>query len=340
MNRASSIICSSAVFLLASVLCAQQKAEPSECIVLINTDLGEGTGFVCRLGGTNYIVTNAHVLEGAQKFEFRTINKGKLKGVQIDLANDRDMARILIDGSEQASLRPADAAPAIGKPITVLGNSQGMGAVTELKGTIRGMGPDVIEVDAPFVEGNSGSPILNADGQVFGVATFVAKPGITNWITEGTPFAGTRRFGVRLQGGIEWKPVSVRQFYAESSTLVDCDRFLYDSSRLVEILRTGNLAPLGHISARLKNPDSPRYFDPDFARVITQFCDSLKSAETSYKQGRNERSSSVSAPLRAATMTFQQFPQVPLRKLRQMKWSTKHYEKMAKEYEKVFSEWK
>src|SRR5437016_3542694 len=93
---------------------AQPTADPSACVALITTDRGRGTGFVCEFGGTNYLVTNAHVLEGAQQFEFRTINGTTLKAIRLELANDRDLARVLIDNPQHPSLRINADQPKIG----------------------------------------------------------------------------------------------------------------------------------------------------------------------------------------------------------------------------------
>jgi hypothetical protein len=41
-----------------------------------------------------------------------------------------------------------------------------------------------------------------------------------------------------------------------------------------------------------------------------------------------------------AESAFQRFPDFALSKLKQMRWSTEHYQKMAADYEKVFTRWK
>jgi hypothetical protein len=260
--------------------------------------------------------------------------------VRIELANDRDLVRVLISDDRPPTLHIATSPPKVDDGILVLGNSEGAGVITQLKGTIKGLGPDVMEVDAPFVSGNSGSPIVTTNGDVLGVATFVTRPRTINWVEAGTPFAQARRFGVRLQGDIEWKPISVRQLYQESATLLDCERFLEDSSQIVTILHgREDLNQLSTVAARQKTRDR-RYCDMQYSQMIMNFCNGMKSAETEYKRIGNIKSGSISGPLQIAEMQFQQFPQLPLRKLRQTKWSTKHFQDLASEYEKIFADWK
>ena len=60
--------------------------------------------------------------------------------------------------------------PVIGDKITVHGNSGGGGVVTRIQGKVLGVGPNLVEVDAEFVQGNSGCPILSDSLEVVGVA--------------------------------------------------------------------------------------------------------------------------------------------------------------------------
>ena len=58
--------------------------------------------------------------------------------------------------------------------VVVLGNAEGGGVINTIKGKIVGVGPNLVEVDAAFVPGNSGSPIIHLKtGKVIGVATYL-----------------------------------------------------------------------------------------------------------------------------------------------------------------------
>jgi hypothetical protein len=316
-------------------------AEPTEAIVIITTDRGTGTGFCCTLGGTNYLVTNTHVIEGAQRFQFQTLNRVALTGATLELANDRDLARIRLDKAPPATLSASAGTPKHNAKVTVLGNSGGAGAVTQLEGNVLAVGPEVIEVSAPFVSGNSGSPILDETGSVLGVATFVTKPGatVTNWITEGTRFDKPRRFAVRL-ANVQWIPTSPRQLYEQSSILRDCDTFLGDSKIIMAMLKEQNYEQLAAFALQ-RRTQKDRYFNEQYSTLVKGFCNNLSSAaERVRRDGLDPRSASVNASLRMAQSQFQQFPDLPLKKLGETRWLTEHYRKEAVRYEAVFTQWK
>jgi len=313
-------------------------ADPTESIILINTDRGRGTGFTCTINGTNYIVTNVHVLEGAKQFKFTTANRSNLVGSRLEVARDRDLARIQLD-KPVAALKLAPALPKIGDPITVLGNSEGMDTITKLDGKVEGLGPNTIEVNAQFVGGNSGSPILSASDEVLGVATFVAKAGFTNWVNEGTRFDKPRRFGVRLQD-VQWLAVTPQQLYAESAVLQDVDMFLRDSSRIMGLLRERNWEQLTTFAVGRKTTETDRYHDADFANQIANFGQSLRSALSSARTSNDARSGSLGVSLQMADMALSRFPDLGLAKLSRVRWSTEHYRERADDFQKVFTRWK
>ncbi|MBR1921277.1 MAG: hypothetical protein IJ829_04650 [Kiritimatiellae bacterium] len=87
--------------------------------------------------------------------------------------------------------------------------------MTDLFGKVCGVGPENVEVDAPFVQGNSGSAVLNAKGEVIGVATFAtldAESG--DWVKKDSRYSKVRRWAVRIVGA-EWKPMKFLDFYAK-----------------------------------------------------------------------------------------------------------------------------
>ena len=318
------------------LLCAD---EPTESIVIITTERGGGTGFICAMGGTNYIVTNTHVLEGAQRYDFRTLNQNHLTGLSLELADDRDLARIRLDKTPVPALAVAGGLPKIGEKITVLGNSEGMDAVTRLEGAVDGLGPNVVEVNAKFVSGNSGSPILNASGGVVAVATFVTRPGFTNWVNQGTRFSQVRRFGVRLDAPV-WVPINPRLFYQESTVLRDFETFLRDSATMMNLLNHHDLEKLSLFGVSQKSDDTSRYFDSQYPNQIAAFCSNLKRANEAVRSGLDKRSGSASVSLHMALTGFRRFPELPLSKLRQARWSTRFYRDSAQDYEKTFTQWK
>ena len=107
-------------------------------------------------GGRPYLFTNAHVVRNGVVIAHR-LDGTRLKLGPRDEAVGRDMVRFALDESVPA-FDLAAGVPDIGDPVVVLGNSDGRGVVTEIRGKVIGVGPREIEVDAAFVIGNSGAP--------------------------------------------------------------------------------------------------------------------------------------------------------------------------------------
>ncbi len=164
-----------------------------------------GTGFLVRAEGRCWLYTNAHVVEGAPA---GGVSATLLSNVALTLgacqrAQGRDLVRFEVAGSLPAFTLERNV-PDIGETITILGNSDGRGVVTEIRGHILGVGPLELEVDAPFVAGNSGSPVLNRAGRVVGVASYLRNcRDNTDWSKKNTRYNGIRRFALRLSG-IRW----------------------------------------------------------------------------------------------------------------------------------------
>jgi hypothetical protein len=199
-------------------------------LVVIETESGSGSGFIVRLDGKVFLLTNRHVVQGAGKLKFRLVDGQVILPQAAEIADSQDLVRFSIkDDSGLIPLQLADAPPTLSQTVSVYGNSEGQGAVTKLDGQILGVGPEVIEVNAGFVPGNSGSPIVSASGGVFGVATYLTMntPG-KDWVTRGTRFETVRRFGVRVADGMQWIPISWKTFKSQVDLLEETDAFLGD----------------------------------------------------------------------------------------------------------------
>ena len=168
-------------------------------LVLIVCGDKSGSGFVVRDGGRPYLFTNAHVVREGTVIAQR-LDGTRLKLGPRDEAVGRDMVRFALDESVPA-FDLAAGVPDIGDPVVVLGNSDGRGVVTEIRGKVIGVGPREIEVDAAFVIGNSGSPVLDRNGRVIGIATYLRDcRNDEDWSKANTRFNGIRRFALRLLG--------------------------------------------------------------------------------------------------------------------------------------------
>ena len=179
-------------------------AQAKTKLALIVTGTKAGSGFLVRDGGRAWLVTNAHVVRGEARVHATMLDGTALALGPCEYASGRDLARFPVEGSRPA-LELRRGLPDVGERITVLGNTDGRGVVTEIKGAIVGVGPLEIEVDAPFTVGNSGSPVLDRSGRVVAVASYLRDcRNDKDWSKRNTRFNGIRRFAIRLQGA-KWQ---------------------------------------------------------------------------------------------------------------------------------------
>ena len=142
-----------------------------------------GSGFVVDPSGI--IVTNNHVVEGAESIEVHfhddTILKGELVGrdPKTDLAvirvkPEKPLPTVAFGDSDK--LRVGEWVMAIGNPFG-LGGSVSLGIVSARNRDINA-GPydDFIQTDAAINKGNSGGPLFNLKGQVMGINTAIFSP--------------------------------------------------------------------------------------------------------------------------------------------------------------------
>jgi S1-C subfamily serine protease len=149
-----------------------------------------GSGFVVDKNG--YIVTNAHVVEGADSVDVSFDENGDsvpadVKGVD----TSADLAVLKVDPSKVKNLTPiplGDSSKAqVGDPVIAVGNPFGLsrtvttGIVSGLQRQIQAPNgftiSNVIQTDASINPGNSGGPLLDANGRVIGINSQIATGG-------------------------------------------------------------------------------------------------------------------------------------------------------------------
>ncbi len=142
-----------------------------------------GSGFIIDPAG--YIVTNNHVIDGADEISVtltdNTTLKAKLVGKdeRVDLALlkvDTDKPLTAVQFGDSDTGRVGDWVLAIGNPFG-LGGSVTAGIISARGRDIR-QGPydDFIQTDAAINRGNSGGPLFNMKGQVIGINTAIYSP--------------------------------------------------------------------------------------------------------------------------------------------------------------------
>ncbi|KAB8136827.1 PDZ domain-containing protein [Gracilibacillus oryzae] len=150
---------------------------------------GTGSGVIYKIDGdTAYIVTNHHVIQGADQIEVNLSNEENVEATLIGSDMYTDLAVIEMDASyaEKAIELGVSEGVHVGEPAIAIGNPLGMylsGSVTQgiISGKQRAIPQDfngdgradwqseVIQTDAAINPGNSGGALLNMKGQLIGI---------------------------------------------------------------------------------------------------------------------------------------------------------------------------
>lgn len=143
-----------------------------------------GTGFIISDDG--YILTNDHVVDGADEIQVKLADGRTFTGTVRGLDPKLDLALIKIEAGRQlpaARLGDSDKLR-IGEWVMAIGNPFGLGqtvtvGIVSAKGRVIGAGPydDFIQTDASINPGNSGGPLFNVQGEVVGINTAIIAGG-------------------------------------------------------------------------------------------------------------------------------------------------------------------
>ena len=142
-----------------------------------------GSGFIVDESG--YIVTNNHVIDGADQIEVILDSGEKLSAVLVGSEKETDLALLKVESNTPLPFVNFgnDKQARVGDWIIAIGNPFGLGGTTttgiiSARGRNINSGPydDFIQIDAPINKGNSGGPLFNLAGEVIGVNSVIYSP--------------------------------------------------------------------------------------------------------------------------------------------------------------------
>jgi serine protease Do len=150
---------------------------------------GIGSGIIVSADG--YILTNRHVVQGAQTLSVELQDGTTYPAHLIEQATDNDLALIKVDATGLPAASIGDSSTVqIGQTTLAIGSPLGTYTETVTRGILSGLGRDVtvqdeqtgrpttlhnlMQTDAAINPGNSGGPLLDATGAVLGINTAVA----------------------------------------------------------------------------------------------------------------------------------------------------------------------
>jgi Do/DeqQ family serine protease len=195
---------------------------------------GTGSGVIVTPDG--YIITNNHVVEGAERVEVELADKRVLQAKVIGADPPSDVAVIKLDATGLPTVPLGDSNQAeVGDIVLAVGNPLGIGqtvtmGIISAKGRSTSVGgnrnyEDFLQTDAPINRGNSGGALVNLKGELVGIPSQILSPsggsiGIgfaipTNMarkVMEQLVATGTVKRGLL---GVSIQPVSVNPEVAE-----------------------------------------------------------------------------------------------------------------------------
>ncbi len=154
-----------------------------------NGEQGTGSGVIYKIDGdTAYIITNHHVIQGADQVEIILSDEQKVNATLVGSDLFTDLAVIKMDASKVEKTIPIGQSQDVhvGEPAIAIGNPLGLylsGSVTQgvISGKQRAIPQDfdgdgradwqaeVIQTDAAINPGNSGGALINSEGQLIGI---------------------------------------------------------------------------------------------------------------------------------------------------------------------------
>jgi serine protease Do len=140
-----------------------------------------GSGFFISPDG--YIVTNNHVVDGAEEIKVVTKDGAELKATVVGRDEGTDLAVLKVDGGNfpfvtfetAVTPRVGDWVVAVGNPYDLNGTATA-GIVSAYNRNIGENFVDYIQIDAPINKGNSGGPTFDVYGRVIGVNAAIYSP--------------------------------------------------------------------------------------------------------------------------------------------------------------------
>ena len=166
---------------------AVEEGENGNASTVISKQRSTGTGVILTDDG--YIVTNAHVVRGARKIQVRLAPSmiadqprvSLIEARLVGLDAEADLAVIKIERTALPALRLGNSnAVHQGQLVLAFGNPLGLESSVSMgiiSSTARQIKPDdlmvYLQTDAPINPGNSGGPLVDTEGRVIGINTFI-----------------------------------------------------------------------------------------------------------------------------------------------------------------------
>lgn len=243
-----------------AVVEAVHKALPAVVTILTQGGMaggGSGSGFIISQDG--YVVTNNHVIEGAQNIKVVYATGGSAPAQMVGASPEFDLAVLKIEGTVPAVLDWGDSSTLpLGAPVIAIGSALGEYRNTVTGGMLSGFNRQLgnmgglLQTDAAINQGNSGGPLINLDGKVIGINAMVVRGDFAD--AEGLGFAipsNTARAVVRnlIESGDARQPFLGIRFQALNPQLANQMNVTLTEGALLEAVIDGSPAAQAGLKA-------------------------------------------------------------------------------------------
>lgn len=186
----------------------KQKARPNAATT---REANAGSGLIFDAGG--YLVTNRHVIDGADAIEVSLLGGKVVPGTLVGADPVADLAVVKIDTpvpavapfGDSALVRSGQHIVAIGSPHQ-FDDSVTRGIISGTDRSVGGM-DGLLQTDAPISPGNSGGPLVDARGEVIGIATMTVRTNQAERIAFAIPSNTVKRLaGIIVASGKMMRP--------------------------------------------------------------------------------------------------------------------------------------
>ena len=193
-------------------------------LVLIEGEGRPGIAFLTTLDRRRVLIANPRAVLAHKTPQFTLLDHSMASVAEARVAVGADLLLLSLSGTSAHSPREAmtavDKQAAAGDEIVVLSVSTALRTPKAVPGTILGITPNLVELEAPITRADEGSPVIHRKtGAIIGLATSITEiiqpaPGSSD-----RPLKKQRHYAMRLDAVKKWQVVSWPQLYAEGALL-------------------------------------------------------------------------------------------------------------------------
>lgn len=255
-----------------------------------------GSGFIIRPDG--YILTNGHVVQGADEVTVKLLDKREFKAKVIGIDGKTDVALLKIPANNLPVTHPGDPQKArVGEWVVAIGAPFGFES-TVTKGIISAKGRSLpqetlvpfIQTDVPINPGNSGGPLFDMKGEVIGINSQIySRTGGYMGLSFAIPIDVALQVAdqLRLHGKVSrgWLGVVIQEV---SKELADSFHLPKVEGALVVSVQKGSPADQAGIKASdiiLEFDGKPVNSEADLPRLVSQVKAGAHAPLTLWRQG-------------------------------------------------------